>query len=179
MQDMLLLMRCRQGDRDGLRLIYEKYRDRLLILGVALSHDVNISEDAVHDTFVKFAASVRDFKLTGSLRAYLSACVANRVRDLMRTGQNQARSVERRRLSGVDLNDPSGAVICSEELGRLSSALAGLPEEQREAVVLHTYGQMRFTAIAESSGVSVNTVKGRYRYGIDKLRAVLNGEVHK
>ena len=179
MQDMLLLMRCKQGDRDGLRRIYEKYRDGLLILAIALSGDVNISEDAVHDTFVKFAGSVRNFKLTGSLRAYLAACVANRVRDLVRTRRNQACSLEQHRLSSVDLNDPSRAVICNEQLERLSSALAGLPHEQREAVVLRTYGQMRFSVIAKSLGVSVSTVKGRYRYGIGKLRSILNGEVRK
>jgi RNA polymerase sigma-70 factor (ECF subfamily) len=61
----------------------------------------------------------------------------------------------------------------------LSSALAGLPDEQREVIVLHIHGQMRFRIIAKSLGISVNTVKGRYRYGIRKLRSILNSEMEK
>ncbi len=49
MEDKLLVFRCKQGSRDALRRIYEKYRDYLLILAVALSHDVNLGEDAIHD----------------------------------------------------------------------------------------------------------------------------------
>jgi RNA polymerase sigma-70 factor (ECF subfamily) len=59
----------------------------------------------------------------------------------------------------------------------LSSALAELPYEQREVIALHIHGQIRFRVIAESLGISVNTVKGRYRYGIRRLRSILNGEI--
>jgi DNA-directed RNA polymerase specialized sigma24 family protein len=36
---------------------------------------------------------------------------------------------------------------------------------------------MRFRVIAKSLGISVNTVKGRYRYGIRKLRSILDSEI--
>jgi DNA-directed RNA polymerase specialized sigma24 family protein len=38
---------------------------------------------------------------------------------------------------------------------------------------------MTFKAIAKSQGVSINTVCSRYRYGLDKLRSLLNGEAIK
>jgi RNA polymerase sigma-70 factor (ECF subfamily) len=166
MQDALLVKRCRQGDREALRRIYEKYRDDLLILAIALSHDVNVAEDAVHDTFVKFAGSFGDFKLTGSLKAYLARCVVNRVRDLIRTAQRHVCRLEQQGWSPAGPDDPSQAVICNEQLQQLSSALAKLPHDQREAVVLRTYGRMRFKAIAKSLGVSVDAAKGRYRSGV-------------
>ena len=176
MQDMLLVIRCKRGEMEALRRIYEKHRDDLLIVATALCHDGNVAEDAVHDAFVKFAGSVRDFRLTGSLKGYLAACVANRVRDLMRARRRRLGSPEQGRSASADLNDPSRIVICNEQLERLCAALGRLPDEQREAVVLRTYARMRFTVIAESLGVSVDTVKGRYRYGISKLRTILNGE---
>lgn len=55
MEDRLLVFKCKQGSRDALRRIYEKYRDYLLILAVGLSADKSLAEDAVHDTFVTFA----------------------------------------------------------------------------------------------------------------------------
>jgi len=38
---------------------------------------------------------------------------------------------------------------------------------------------MKFKAIARQQSVSINTVQGRYRYALDKLRSMLNGEVQK
>ena len=67
-------------------------------------------------------------------------------------------------------------IEANEELTRLSEALAQLPAEQREVIVLHFHGQMRFRAIAEWQNASVNTVKGRYRYGIQRLRSLLESE---
>ena len=179
MVDKLLVTRHRQARKDVLRRIYEKYRDSLLILAIALSHDVNVAEDAVHDVFVAFARNFADFKLTGSLKAYLAKCVANRVRDLMRKKQSAARALGSRQncAASADLSEPSRLIVCNEQLSLLSSALAELPHEQREVIVLHIHGQMRFRVIARSLGVSVNTVKGRYRYGIRKLRSILNSEI--
>ncbi|MEJ2705744.1 MAG: RNA polymerase sigma factor [Sedimentisphaerales bacterium] len=181
MVDRLLVAKCKRGDREALHRIYEKYRDDLLILAIALSHDVHLAEDAVHDVFVAFAQNVGSFRLTGSLKAYLATCVANRARDLMRTQRNRTKAVGTERKCSVspEVNEPSRLIACSEELRLLSAALAELPHEQREVVVLHVHGQMRFKVIAKSLGISVNTVKGRYRYGIRKLRSILNGEIEK
>ena len=179
MVDELLVARCKRGSRDALRRIYEKYRDSLLILAIALSRDVGLAEDAVHDVFVAFAQNVASFELTGSLKGYLAKCVANRVRDLMRTNRSRTRALSSEQANSVeqDSSEPSRLIACNEELQLLSSALAELPYEQREVIALHIHGQMRFRVIANSLGISVNTVKGRYRYGIRKLRSILNGEI--
>jgi RNA polymerase sigma-70 factor (ECF subfamily) len=66
-----------------------------------------------------------------------------------------------------------------EELRRLSWALGQLPYEQREVLLLHSYSGMKFKTIAQQQKVSINTVQGRYRYAMDKLRSMLNGEVDK
>lgn len=181
MVDRLLVARCRQGSREALRRIYEKYRDDLLIMAIALSHDVHLAEDAVHDVFVAFARNVKNFKLTGNLKAYLAKCVANRIRDLMRTQRSQARTIDAGQMcsASLDVNEPGRLIVCNEELRLLSSALSELPHEQREVIVLHIHGRMRFRIIAQSLGISVNTVKGRYRYGIRKLQSILNSEMEK
>jgi RNA polymerase sigma factor (sigma-70 family) len=179
MEDKILVFRCKKGSKDALRRIYEKYRDYLLIVAVALSHNVNLAEDAVHDAFVGFAESLERFELTGSLKAYLATCVANRIRDLMRNHQNRAVPLEDDCPLVSDADEPGRTIICNEELQQLSSTLAKLPDEQREVIVLRLYGQMRFGIIAKSLNISVNTAKGRYRYGIEKLRSILDSEVQR
>lgn len=179
MEDGLLVNRHEQADGDILRSIYEKHRDHLLVLAIALSNDVNMAEDAVHDVFVAFAATLDSFRLTGSLQAYLATCVANRVRDLARARRNRAKTLDRNREcpGSPRMTDPSRLVACNEQLQVLGAALSRLPHEQREVVVLHIHGGLRFRAIAGSLGVSVNTIKGRYRYGIKKLRSILHDEI--
>jgi len=179
MEDKILVFQCKKGSTDALRRIYEKYRDYLLVLAVALCHNAETAEDAVHDTFVGFAERLAGFKLTGSLKAYLAICVVNRVRDLMRNKQNRAVSLEEDCPLTSNADEPSRTIICNEELQQLSSVLTKLPAEQREVIVLRIYGQMRFGVIAKSLNISVNTIKGRYRYGIDKLRSILDSEVQK
>jgi DNA-directed RNA polymerase specialized sigma24 family protein len=48
--------------------------------------------------------------------------------------------------------------------------------EQRETIILHLNGGMKFKEIAEVQHIPMNTVQGRYRYGLDKLRTILRGE---
>ena len=62
---------------------------------------------------------------------------------------------------------------------RIDSALNTLPYEQREAIILHLLSGLKFKEIAVSQNVSINTIQSRYRYGINKLQSLLNGEVSK
>lgn len=152
------------------------YRDSLLILAIALSHDEHLAEDAIQDVFVTFARNFEDFKFNGYLKAYLIKCVANRVRDLQRKKKTNSPTPEGGFETPMDVNEPERLIICNEQLRMLCSALAKLPYEQREVIVLHIYGRMRFVNIAKTIDASVNTIKGRYRYGIQKLRKILNRE---
>lgn len=72
-EDELLKLRFKAGSIDALQRIYEKYRDYLLTLAMAMSNDAATAEDVVHDVFVSFAQSGSGFRLHGSLRAYLAA----------------------------------------------------------------------------------------------------------
>lgn len=79
----------------------------------------------------------------------------------------------------LDSDKPERWIIHSEELDNLNKAIVQLPYHQREVVILHLQGGMKFRAIAESQNMSINTVQSRYRYGLDKLRSLLNSEVKK
>ncbi len=70
------------------------------------------------------------------------------------------------------------AIGC-EESGQLQDLLARLSYEQREVIVLHLHHELRFREIAKALGISINTVQSRYRYGLDKLRSILNSVVTK
>lgn len=57
--------------------------------------------------------------------------------------------------------------------------LAELPPLQREVIVLKIGNRCTFEEIGELLDISPNTAAGRYRYGLEKLRASLKGETHE
>jgi RNA polymerase sigma-70 factor (ECF subfamily) len=60
---------------------------------------------------------------------------------------------------------------------QLGEAMRQLPPEQREVIALRFEAGLGFRQIAHMQDVSINTVQGRCRYGMEKLRSALNGEV--
>jgi len=179
-EDRLLVWRFKAASRDALRAIYEKYADDLLTLAANLLDDKIGAEDVVQDVFITFAESADKFRLTGSLKGFLAKCVANRSRDYnRRIRRRQTAAVNSTERRTHEVTNPVQLVISSEELTKLRHAMTELPYEQREAVVLHLHGEMRFRQIAKSQKVSTKTVQSRYRYGLDKLRSGMNGEVRR
>lgn len=172
-EDRRLLRRLRTGDKEALRRIYEKYIDDLLRVAASLLHDMPSAEDCLHDVFVAFAGKVNGSVIHTNLKCYLISCVANRARDQLRQQAQQSKYQAEQAPSPRASTGPAQYAMAAEESGRVFEALAELPYEQREVFVLHVQGQMRFRDIAGLFHVSINTVQSRYRYAIEKLRAIL------
>ena len=180
LEDRLLIWKLKGGSKDALRAIYEKYADDLLNLAANLLNDKIGAEDVVQDVFISFAESVDKFRLTGSLKGFLAKCVANRSRDCLRKRKHgQIAAADKAERKSANVKSPVQLVINSEELRKLGIIMTELPYEQREAIVLRLHGDLRFREIAKMQNVSTKTVQSRYRYGLDKLRSLLNGEVEE
>jgi len=177
LEDKLLLWKFKHGSREALERIYDKYEIYLITVATALLNNTHAAEDILQDFFVSFVKSADRIKLSGNLKAYLATCVANLARNRMK----------RRQLESTELDDnvsikstdyqPDLLAIQKEETAILNNAISQLPYEQREVVVLHLISNMKLTKIAELRSTSVNTIRSRYRYGLDKLRSLLNSEV--
>jgi RNA polymerase sigma-70 factor (ECF subfamily) len=180
LQDQVLIWRFNRGEKGALRYIYEKYKDDLVTLAAALLTDRGSAEDVVHDVFVSFLKSAEGFRLTGSLKGYLATCVANNARNRNKARRKFANyGLDKSDVISSESNQPDADAIFGEKLHKLGLALAQLPYEQREVLLMHSYSDLKFRTIARSLGVSINTVQGRYRYALHKLRSMLDGEVIK
>lgn len=176
LEDRLLLWKLKRGDADVLRRVYEQYRHDLLGLAVTLSNDKAAAEDAVHDAFVSFVRFSPRLRLRTSLRSYLLSAVANRVRSMNRVHARRASPTD----VGADSAEspaPDDAAMQSEQAVLIEQAMAQLPYGQREAVILHLQVGLKFREIANAQNVSINTIQSRYRYGLERLRSLLNGKV--
>jgi len=175
-EDALLVWKLKCGDADALTRVYLAHKDQLLGLAISLSGDRATAEDALHDVFVTLASTARSLRIRTNLRAYLSACIANRIRNVQRRSNRQVDDEILATRPDEISSGPDQAAMVADETARVGQALKELPDEQCEVIVLHLQGGLTFKAIAEALGISINTVQSRYRYGLERLRTLLKGE---
>ena len=176
--DRRLLERLKRGDKDALRAIYGKYEGPLIGLAANLLDDPTLAEDVLQDVLISLVRSVHRLNLRRSLKAYLATAVANRTRDYYRRRPHQqVVSIDEARSLEAGDRGPVQMVICNEQMQSVRAAVTKLSYEQREAVMLRIHADMKFREIAAVQKVSTKTALSRYRYGLDKLRSMLNGEV--
>ena len=179
-EDRLLIWKFNKGRKDVLERIYAKYKDDMMTLSAALLYDKSGAEDVVHDVFVKFIHSCGRMQLSQSLKGYLITCVVNTARNKNKAGQRREdTSLDNIEEIRSNSHRPDSTLMVSENSQKLAQALSRVPYEQREVLLLHLYSGLKFRAIANLQNESISTIQGRYRYGLNKLRSLLNGEVKK
>lgn len=168
-QDAELIEGMIRGESGAFADLYRKYRTRLFQYALSLVRSRMEAEDVVHDVFIGLARQASGGHAPRELSAYLYASVRHRCVDRLR------RKPERP-LDDADLDwivAPPGDEERIELRRLLQRALLALPTEQAEVVVLRTWHDLEFVAIAELMGTSINTALSRYQYGLSKLRKEL------
>ena len=178
LEDKRLIWRLQRGRVDALRQTYDKYKLDLLRLAILLTGDVCHAEDVVQDVFLKLAESYDRISDHGDLKNFLITCLINRIRTVRRDSQrHQTAPLDGAAMEMTRVRPPDQWAVVNEQMQRISEAMRELPLEQREVVTLRFEGGMGFRQIARIQNASINTVQGRYRYGMEKLRSLLNSEV--
>lgn len=153
-------------NEDWRQALYQRKAPGLILYGRALGLSHSEAEDVLQETFVALLRLDRppDEPVHYCLRAY-----RNRALNYRRTmWRRLAREWES--LRWFETRHPQ-----DEAEAAAMRCLRELPREQREVIVLKIWNQLTFDAIARLLEVSPNTVAGRYRYGINKLRIALKG----
>lgn len=176
--DRALVRKFQRGDPEALLEIYQRYRDYLLSVAMALVCDTNCAEDAVHDVFVFLAQKRQEFRFRGNLKACLAVSVVNRTRDLLRRQQVRAAAPLDPDAEIVSKSPaPEQTAMLNEQCRRLAAVLGQLPQEQREVLVLRHKCGLPLREIANIQQTGISTVHARYRYALNTLRALMNGEL--
>lgn len=178
LSDRALVREFKRGDPDALLAIYQRYRDYLLSVAVALICDMDRAEDAVHDVFVSLAQKRHEFRFRGNLKACLAVSVVNRTRDLLRRQNVRAAAPLDPDVEIISKSPaPEQTAMLNEQCRRLAVGLGQLPEAQREVLVLRHKCGLPLREIAKMQQTGISTVHARYRYGLNTLRALMNGEL--
>lgn len=178
LSDRALVRKFKGGDPEALLAIYQRYRDYLLSVAMAMVCDMGRAEDAVHDVFVSLAQKRREFRFRGNLKACLAVSVVNRTRDLLRRQSiRAAMPLDPETHVASECAAPEQIAMLNEQCRRLAVALGQLPEEQREVLILRHKCGLPLREIARMQHAGISTVHARYRYGLNALRALMNGEL--
>jgi RNA polymerase sigma-70 factor (ECF subfamily) len=146
--------------------LYDGKAAELLLYGRALGLGESEAEDVVQETFV---ALLKLEKVPDNPEHYCVRAFRNRALNFKRgLWRRVARELESTRWF-----ERSDAKNDLEEAAQ--RALAKLPVEQREVIILKIWHEMTYDEIATTLELSPNTVAGRYRYGMEKLKGILKG----
>jgi RNA polymerase sigma-70 factor (ECF subfamily) len=147
--------------------IYRQHRKGLYTLALSITGRAESAEDAVQEALVRLCRANRT--PTGDPVAYVFAAVRNAAVD-----QKRRLPIGGAAVSIFDLAEPSQQPDSSADAGErvtmVADAIAQLPDEQREAVVMHLYTGLSFAQSAEVLGVPLQTMASRYRRALAKLR---------
>lgn len=150
--------------RTAAAALYQEQAAQLLLYGRALGLDASEAEDVLHEVFVGL---LRLSEWPAKPEHYLLRSIRYRALNHRRSFLRRvAREFESRRWFEREADSSSAeraALRCLQQL----------PAEQREVIVLKIWHQRTFEEIGELLETSPNTVAGRYRYGLQKLRACL------
>ncbi len=151
----------------------DRHAPAALLFARQITGSLADAEDSVQEGFMRF------WKHRHGARepvALLYAGVRSAALDLKR-------SAARRRVRDekAALQSPMLTALDSDAAARrdsLERALAELPLEQREVVILKIWSELTFAQIADALQISANTAASRYRYALEKLSTLLTPEVN-
>ena len=157
-----------EGSRAEIEFLYRQHGAALVLFASAITGERSRAQDAVHQVFLKLIAN-GELSRAQDKKAYLFACTRNAVLN-ERKFQDRHEPLE----MGAAWFSPPHRDIAGER--NLRRALAALPEDQREIVVLHIWGDLTFSQIADLLSISSNTAASRYRYALGKLRDAMTAK---
>jgi RNA polymerase sigma-70 factor (ECF subfamily) len=155
-----------QPERHWCEVVYDAKAAGLILYGRSLGLSHSEAEDVLQETFTALLkrAEAPEKPEHYCLRSYRNHALNHR-RSLWRRLTRELESKEWFESRAEEDPAERAAMRC----------LATLQPEQREVIVLKIWHQYTFEEIGDLLGLSPNTVAGRFRYGIQKLRTCLKG----
>ena len=138
----------------------------------ALTHDASRADDLVQSCLLRAIAKQHLWQAGTDLRAWLFTILHNQNINDVRRSMREGAAVPVEDVASV-LSAPSN-VEASLQLRDLDRAIASLPEQQRQVILLVGLEQMPYEEVAKILGIPVGTVRSRLSRGRDSLRALMD-----
>ena len=161
--------RCRTGDREAFRHLYDTYKDRVYSFALyTLNGDLTAAEDVAQEVFVRVFQGIAGFRGDAELMTWIYRLTANACVDELRRrrrtvpwSESTAEAEACPKLAGVEL------------AASVRAALSEIPAEQRAAVLLKYFEERSYTEMAVILDCSAGTIASRLSRGLRALATKL------
>ena len=182
LEDLELLAKIGDQDRDALSTLYDRYGRRAFALAVRILNDPVGSEEVTQDVFMSVWRRGATYTTKkGKFTTWLFSIAHNRTIDELRKRRRDRSRLNDNIEDHYDLKSgdisPADAAVAQSEYAKIRAAMEGLPEEQKNVVELSYFKGLTQTEIAEKTGQPLGTVKTRMRLALKKLRKALSAEM--
>lgn len=179
-----LMMKCRNGDMSAFELLVRRYQNPLINYIHRSIDDYHRAEDLSQETFLRVFKSASRYEPTASFKSWLYTIATNLCRNEIRNrSRRNTYYLEDLVEEGEDIYHteimrdtrylPDMLLEKKEQRQMIRKALAQLPENQRIALTLVTYQDLRYEEVAEILGCSVGAVKALIHRARQKMKKLL------
>ena len=158
-------------ERQEFERLYEEHAQPLYAFLVYRTRDHALAEDILSETFVRVLRTSWPFdRRKASQKTWVYAIALNLLRDYYRREEAEQRAMQRRPAEGAERGEEETWTSDLADRDQLSSALATLSDEEREALSLRYSTDLSMKEIAKLTRSPVSTVEARIYRALDKLR---------
>lgn len=175
--DETLMIGWAAGDASAFEQLYGRHRLKLYRYLLRQLRDNALADELFQDVWQRVIAARAGWKPDAGFATWLYTIAHHRLGDHWRSLKYRPPApadADERLARLADADTPERALSEFERRRQLQLALDGLPEEQREVLLLRLEQELTLDEIGEVTGVGRETVKSRLRYAMDKLRARLS-----
>jgi RNA polymerase sigma-70 factor (ECF subfamily) len=175
-----VLRRVRERDPRALAEFFETYFDRVYALVFRLLGDQTRAEDAVSEVFLKVHRAAGRLDAARDPMPWLVTIASNVCRDHWRSGAERMRRAALpvddpalRESLTTGANEPERDLLAAEREVAVRAAIAELPDDLRESVLLYDYADLSHEDIAASLGITHDAARKRHSRALRALGKAL------
>ena len=179
--DELLLRRAQSGDPEAFGQLMEPLEQLVWRVCWHYTGNREAAEDCGQEAMIRIWRNLANYRGECALESWVYRIAANCCMDWLRKKKrDKSVSMEPMQEQGFDPADPSPGteeqVVAKDERQRLREAIAQLPDDQREALILTQLEKIPYDEVAQSLGISEGTVKSRVNRAKARLKEILSEE---
>jgi len=159
-----------QQPERALTELFDLSAQRLVRFALTITGNQPDAEDALQGAFSRIAFRPRLLANAEAPWPYLIRAVRNEALKIIQKRRGSGRETPER---GSDEQSVESQIVHEETADTVRRILMSLPKSQYEVVILKHWEDLTFAEIAETLGLSQNTVASRYRYAMEKLHRSL------
>lgn len=185
-----LIIQYLNGNTRSFEILLRKHKNAAFATILQKVRNKDVAEEIFQNVFIKIIEVINDGRYTeiGKFKPYLLRLCNNFCIDYLRLSSRKKEILFSNFISSSDGDEsfsyfdnyaddkvkmPFVEYEAEQEAKIIRQLILELPKDQQEVIILKQWGNMKFREIADHLGENINTIQGRFRYGVKKLKSLL------